>query len=335
MCGASFLVKCCVLLTGILTLLAGGAAHAVDYTLAGFATLGYARSDERFQYLRYIDKQGTLKADSLIGLQGEARFDPQWSATAQIVSSAPRTRDDGVEATVRWAFVSYRPNNDWLLRAGRLRPPVLINTQNAEVGMTFDQARLPIEVYSLSPVYDLDGAAFTRTWIRDESEIALDGYLGRSKIKSRIPYQRDVNQALFPDQYFPANVEFMGLVATHTSGPLLLRVGVHRATVKPDNGREFLDGFDPIPFPAPAPFGGTLYVPGKKINSIEVSVLTLGAGWRMGDWKVTGEYGQRKLQDTKLSVGSRSAYVTVARSIDQWTPYVLSLIHISEPTRPY
>ena len=178
-------------------------AGAADYSLTGFGTAGYAVSDQQSAYLRYIDKGGTFKTDSLIGLQGEAQFDPQWGATIQIVASAPRTRDDGVEAQVRWAFVSYRPNNEWLLRVGRLRPPVFINTQNAEVGMTYNAARLPTEVYSISPVYDADGAAFTRTWALEGSEVNLDGYWGKTKIKFRNPFQADPALRLFPDPYIP------------------------------------------------------------------------------------------------------------------------------------
>ncbi len=146
-------------------LIAADIAISADYSLTGFGTVGYAVSDQQAPYLRYIDKGGTFRADSLVGLQGEAQFDPQWGATVQIVASAPRYKEDGMAAQVRWAFASYRPNNEWLLRVGRLRPPVFNNTQNAEVGVTYDEARLPVEVYSLSPAYDIDGGAFTRTWI--------------------------------------------------------------------------------------------------------------------------------------------------------------------------
>ena len=317
-------------------LLACSAALAVDYSLTGFGTIGYAVSDMAAPYLRYIDKRGTFRADSLIGLQGEAQFNSQWSATAQIVGSAPRTRDDGAEAKVRWAFVSYRPTNEWLFRVGRLRPPVLINTQNAEVGVTYDPARLPVEVYSLSPVYDLDGGAFTRTWVNEVSETTVDGYLGRSKIRFRAPFQRDRTQTVFPDKYFPESVDFVGLVTSYAQGPWSLRGGVHRAVLKPDEQREFVDSFNPIPFPAPPPFGGLLYTPGKTIKKIGVTVVTLGADWRSGDWRVSGEYGQRIIKDTKMGVGGKSAYLTIARSFDRWTSFASYARLLSAPeTRKY
>ena len=306
-------------------------AVAADFALTGFGTAGYAVSDQGFKYLRYIDSGGTLKADSLIGLQGELRVDPQWSATAQVVASAPRTRDNGYETQIRWAFASYRPNNEWLFRVGRLRPPVLVNTQNAEVGVTYDQARLPVEVYSLSPVYDLDGAAFTRTWIQENSEINIDGYLGKSKIKQRTPFQRDSTQTFITDQYYPEKVSFMGLVLTHTSGPLLLRGGIHRATLRADKGRQFIDDVIPTPFPAPPPFGGILYVPGNVAASLDVGAVTFGADWRSGDWRISTEYGQRTVKGTTGAVDSKSIYATLARTTGKWTPYMSYARLLSTP----
>lgn len=312
------------------------AATATDLSLTGFGTIGYAVSDQRFQYLRYIDKGGTLKTDSLVGLQGELVFDPQWSATVQVVASAPRTRDDGYEAQVRWAFASYRPNNEWLFRAGRLRPPVLINTQNAEVGVTFDPIRLPVEVYSLSPVYDVDGAALTRTWTRDDSEISLDAYIGRSKIRQRIPFQRDATQTFFLDQYFPEKVNFMGVVLTQTWGPLLLRAGLHRAGVMADKGRQFVDDPSPTPFPGPPPFGGDLYVPGAVTDRITINALTVGADWRSRNWRISSEYGRRDVSGTKMGPASNSAYIAVSRLAGRWTPYVAYARLLSKPaTRNY
>ena len=304
---------------------------AADFSLTGFGTAGYAVSDQNFKYLRYIDSGGTLKADSLIGLQCELRVDPQWSAIAQVVASAPRTRDNGYETQIRWAFASYRPNNEWLFRVGRLRPPVLINTQIAEVGVTYDQARLPVEVYSLSPVYDVDGGAFTKTWTQEDSEINLDGYLGKSKIKFRFPYQRDPTQTIFPDHYFPEKVTLLGLVLSHTSESLLLRAGLHRATLKPDQQRQFVDSFNPTPFPAPQPFGGPLYVPGNVIDKIGVTVVTIGADWHSDHWRVSAEYGQRIIKDTKRGVGSKSGYITLARAVSNWTPYVTYARLLSAP----
>ena len=302
----------------IVTSLAPGiASAAAEFAVTGYGTLGYAWSDQDFRYLRYIDSDGTFKTDSLLGLQLEARFDAKWGATVQGVASAPRTRDSGYEAAVRWAFVSYRPQNDWLVRVGRLRPPVLINTQNAEVGVTYDQARLPPEVYTLSPVYDVDGGALTKTWPLQNAELSLDAYWGKTKVNYRLPFQRFADQ-----QYFPERFALSGLVLSYTAGSLLLRGGVHHASLRSAGENSIYRTFQPVTIPAPLPIGGPLYVPFEPLNTVHVNVVTIGADWRAGDWRFTGEYGRRIVTDTKLVPDSQGAYVTVAHDVGNWMPYV-------------
>lgn len=296
-------------------------AFAADYSLFGFGTLGYAISDQKAPYLRYIDSQGTFKADSLIGLQGELAINPQWGATIQVVGSAPRSKDDGLEATIRWAFVSYRPSNDWLIRAGRIRPPVLTNTQNAEVGMTYDAARLPAEVYSLSPAYDIEGVAVTRSWAGDSAELGLDAYVGRSKVRQRTPFQRDTTQTFVPDKYFPEAIMFRGLVVSYGSDIFSVRAGAHYASLRPDKGRVFVEDPSPIEFPAPAPFGGTLFVPGAVTKAVNVTALTFGGEMRKDAWRVSGELGRRIVSGTNMGPASTGALVTVAYQAGKLTPY--------------
>ena len=298
---------------------------AADLKFSGFGTLGYAIGDQDFSYLRYIDRRGTIKADSLLGLQGEAQFNPQWSATLQAVASAPRTRDDGAEAKIRWAFISFRPDNDWLFRVGRLRPPFFIYSQNAEVGVTYYQARLPQEVYSLSPVYDFDGGAFTKTWSRETSETNLDAFWGKSELKFRL-FSRDAAQPI----YVPEKVKAQGLILSHTRGSLLLRGGAARATIEIED-RTITDTFSPTSIPFPPPIGGTLYLPSNAVSKVYLTVLSLGADWHPGDWRVTGEYVQRIVKDTQIGPGSKSAYVTLARQIGKWTPYVTYARLLSDP----
>ena len=303
-------------------LIAADIAISADYSLTGFGTVGYAVSDQQAPYLRYIDKGGTFRADSLVGLQGEAQFDPQWGATVQIVASAPRYKEDGMAAQVRWAFASYRPNNEWLFRVGRLRPPVFNNTQNAEVGVTYDEARLPVEVYSLSPAYDIDGGAFTRTWTNQQSEISLDGYLGQSRVRQRTAFKPGSIQQFSADKYLPESIQFMGLVLARDSGPVNLRIGVHRAALKADKGRQFLEDPSPQAIPGPAPFGGILYVPGEVYEKIVFDAITLGAVWRTGSWRVSGEFGRRMVAGTNMASSSDSASLNISFSYGKWTPYV-------------
>lgn len=310
----------------LLALLAPALASAVDLRLSAFGTIGYARSDRDFTYLRYIDDRGTFKTDSLLGLQAEAQFSPQWGATVQGVASAPRTRDDGTEAKIRWAFLSWRPDNDWLLRFGRARPPIFFHTQNAEVGVTYDQARLPAEVYSLSPVYDFDGASVTRTWATSEAETTLDGYWGKADVKYRFH-----SEAAPPQPYFPERITVGGLIVSHSSGTVLLRAGAHHAKARSKAADPFADTFVATAVPFPPPLGGTLFVPTGLTREFEIYVLTVGADWRYGDWRLTSEYAQRIVPDLDIAFASKSAYATLSRRLGNWSPYVTYARLISEP----
>jgi len=296
---------------------------AMDWNVSGFGTLGYAVSDQDFRYLRFIDNGGTLKTDTLFGLQAEAQFNPQWSATVQAVASASLSSDKGREVNIRWAFVSYRPDNDWLLRVGRLRPPFFIHSQNAEVGVTFDQARLPAEVYTLTPIYDFDGGAVTKTWALENAELNLDAYWGKNVTQLR-SYQRDATLA----SYEAIKVESGGLIVSYTTDSLLLRAGANRGNFKRKNGQPLLDTFAPTTIPAPPPFGGTLYLPAFK-PTLDFWLLTLGGDWNIDDWRITGEYSQL-FSDATIGAEIRSAYVTVARKIGKWTPYVTQARLLSE-----
>jgi hypothetical protein len=292
-------------------------ALAADWSASGFGTLGYARSNQDSAYLRHIDQSGTLKADSLLGAQLDVRINSEWGATAQVVASAPSARDDGVEAKMRWAFISYRPTNDWLLRAGKLRPPVFIHTQNMEVGMTYDQARLPAEVYTLTPMYDFNGVAAAKTWLLNDSDMTLEGYWGQSTVDWRF-FMRDAGGP----SYVKNNVTSKGLVLSYSTDALLLRGGAHFTSTERDDGQSMIETFAATPVPLPAPFGGTMYAPSGGKHKINSPVFTLGADWRHDDWRITAEYANRRVKAIDTGPDSQGAYITLARRIGKWTPYI-------------
>ena len=113
-------------------------AVAVEMSVSGFGTLGYARSDQALNYQAHVNDQGTLKRDSLLGLQVDARLNDQFSVTVQAKVAPSLRSDQGVDGTVSWAFLSWRPANDLLFRAGRLRVPLYLQSENTDVGATFN-----------------------------------------------------------------------------------------------------------------------------------------------------------------------------------------------------
>src|SRR6202171_976998 len=152
----------------------------VDFSASAFGTLGYARSDQPYTYQRFIDKSGTFRRDSLAGFQVDARFAEKFGATVQVKVAPDNANDNRYEGTVSWAFLSFRPTNDWLIRAGKQRIPLYFYPETVDVGVTYDFARLPTEMYSIISSDGFTGLSFSKNWGMDNGDLSLEGYWGKA-----------------------------------------------------------------------------------------------------------------------------------------------------------
>ncbi len=159
--------------------------YAAEVSISGFGTLGYAVSDKEYAYQRFIDDNGTIRRDTVFGLQADVKINGQFSMTLQ-GKIAPSDKDDkNWDPVLSWAFLSYRPTNDWLFRLGKLRVPIYLNSESMDVGVTYDMARLPAEMYSMAPANDFVGASFSKTWNACIGDLMLDGYWGKAPFYRR------------------------------------------------------------------------------------------------------------------------------------------------------
>ncbi len=299
-------------------------ARAADYSLATFGTIGYAVSDQPYKYQRFISKSGTLARDSILGAQLDARFSPQWSATVQVKLAPDEVYDNQWKPTVSWAFLSWRPSDDLLLRAGRLRVPGYLHAENLDVGATYDFARLPIEMYSMSPTVDFDGASFAKTWSFDAGDLALDGYAGKRSVKARgyshvaVPGYLDSGL-----QVVPGEITAQGLVLTWRHQDDVYKAGLHRGNVRRQDGQLW-----PTEIALTTPMPGISYynlIPGPGVpgtDNYDTDILTLGLDMGIGaGFRLAGEAGIRR---TGIDGGqdSSSGYLSLRRRMGHWTPYV-------------
>ncbi|OZA26884.1 MAG: hypothetical protein B7X93_10155 [Hydrogenophilales bacterium 17-61-9] len=303
-------------------------AHAVDYSLSGYGTVGYAQSDQENAYQRFIDKNGSFKRDTVLGAQLSAQFDPQWSATLQAKLAPAADSDQDVKATLSWAFLSYRPTDDWLFRAGKLRIPFYLNSENADVGTTFTPARLPIEVYSTAATVDFVGASFAKTWLLKERELILDGYWGKANDASWRFYARDPNGPpvqLTPDgqpgEFFAKlNTESGGLRLSLNQGGNTFLAGIHRAVTTPRDS----PNLGPSTYVLGPDVGiGDYYLPAADALKITTTTAHLGASIDLGHgFRTTGEYVRRKNAESTLAPDSKGFYLTLQKDLGNWTPYL-------------
>lgn len=305
------------------------ALRAADYSLSGFGTLGFAISDKPYRYQRFVDEDGTFRRDSVAGVQLDARFNSGFGATIQALASPASDNDRQYDATLAWAFVSWRPNNDWLVRVGKQRIPLYLYSQTFNIGTTHEFARLPTEMYSISPSNDFLGISTSKTWETENGELTLDGYWGVSDLDVRF-WIRD---AISPNQDSNALFRHLGLkggglVLTHRGADKTVRIGLSQVVIDEKN---FSNAY-PVtyPFVSIAPGIGYYQVdprlPGPGIPTIDrysYRTLTLGADLALdSSYRVIGEVARSLVTQTRFSNQSTRGYAALLKSVDKWTPYV-------------
>lgn len=318
----------------MLALMVGAAASAPAQELSWstYGTLGYARSDRDFRYLRFVDRNGTLTRDTVLGVQADLRLGPQWSATAQLKLEPSLTSESRWDLKPAWAFAAWRPNDDWLLRAGRLRLPVYLYSEAMDVGQSHDMARLPAELYTVIPVPDFDGGNVSHGWTlgRDgqERELALEAFGGRARTTARF-WLRDGQppQVAAGAVYWPLEVQLGGLAITLRQPDLLLRSSLTRSSLLRRDGQGMVVDY---PYVALAPGMGYYQVsnalpgPGTRTRArLSNTIFSLGAELSLGQgWRVSGEFVRNVQDDTAFGADATAGYVAVFRQIDRLTPYL-------------
>jgi hypothetical protein len=307
---------------GLLSILAALAmpVHAVDLTWSGFGTIGWAQSDQPYKYQRFIDDHGSFNRDTVLGGQLDARFSHQWSATVQAKVAASDHNDTDWQASLAWAFLSWRPSDDWLIRAGKIRLPLMLNTENNDVGSTFDFARLPQEVYSIAPTTDVLGLSISKTWMLDSYEWVLEGYSGQAKT-----YQRYFVRTGQPDGtmrgglFTPFRMKSSGLVLTVRDIGNTFRIGVHEVVAT----RVGEPSHAEIPFVHQGPYDYFDIKSGRREDRLFIPVQTLGASIGLpADFRMTAEYARVRIHSASEGLSRWGAYLAIDKRIGNWKPYI-------------
>lgn len=154
--------------------------------ISGFGTLGLATSDQANEELPrdIADKEGITSSDlpfytdSRIGLQLDAIINSRWSATVQaVLKDRPA---ETLEESLQWAFINYRPNNDWQLRAGRVGLDIGLVSDQRNVGYSYLWVRPPIEFYGRLPLLQFNGGDVSYTFKYADLDIKIKSFVGEA-----------------------------------------------------------------------------------------------------------------------------------------------------------
>ena len=314
--------------SGALLAIIGSSAIGADYSLSGFGTLGYAKSAQPFIYDRFVDNRGTFRRDSVAGLQIDGKLTETVGGTVQMVAEPSKDDDRRYQGSVAWAFVSWRPSDDWLFRAGKQRIPLYLYSQTYNVGVTYDFVRPPVEMYSISPNNDYVGLSFSKTWTVASDEIALEGNWGKTDIDSRV-WLRDNIPGIQASGATYRRLAAQGAAVSlvYRRDEDIYRAGIYRSKLSGRNGEVI-----PVAFPFVSLFPGVGYfqpssaLPGPgvpQIKQIDFSVLSLGADVDLGSgFRALGEFARSVSNKTDFNETSNRGYLSALKHVERWTPYV-------------
>ncbi|HET8731076.1 MAG TPA: hypothetical protein VFM34_08215 [Moraxellaceae bacterium] len=106
-----------------------------------------------YEYAGLYENTGwTAGVESTVGAQADIHIDDQLSATLQVDGHAV----DGYQASLDWAYLSYRANNNWTLQAGHKRLPLYYYSDSNYIGYSYPWVRPPVDVYGWE-IYSYDG----------------------------------------------------------------------------------------------------------------------------------------------------------------------------------
>lgn len=293
----------------------------VDFS--GFGTVGYAQSNKDYTYLTHIDDDGTFSKDSLLAGQMDIQFNSKFSATIQPQIEADTSDDTGWEANFAWAFLSYRPSNDWLLRAGMLRVPGYLNSENRDVGVTYDYVRVPVEFDSLSPTYDFTGISINRSFVLSGGDLYLDAYYGEANTDWRLYYRESVGTEITAGSfYFPIRLELTGAALTYETSDNIYIAGVHYA-VSHNESSEF-DWYEKPLYTESNGIGYYTYDGATPVDHQDVILANIGADIALGyDTRLAFEFAARRtVGNVTNGQNGYTGYVSLRKSIGAWTPYI-------------
>lgn len=302
---------------GLCLVAAQTSSLAVDFSTSGFGTVGYAVSDRGYHYQRFIDEDGTTKRDTVLGAQIDAKLSTEWSATVQTKVAPSLHNDDDWSLTASWAFLSWRPGNDWLLRLGKQRVPMYLNSENMDVGQTYDFARLPFEMYGLSPSNDFTGLYVSRNWLPALGELTLDVFHGQADISARA-YTRDMGPI-----FTPVRTTITGSVLTLKQDASTWRLGVHHTVTRRRGGLSFPSHYDYVDLGGGLGYYNVDPQYAQQTSSIVNDVITLGVDVELApNWRLVSEFARNIQMRTENGANTAGGYLAVLHKMGGFTPYV-------------
>jgi hypothetical protein len=287
-------------------------ASAVDFSYSGFSTAAYSQTDTNLADVAYtsqpdgIDKGGTFETDSKLGVQISAKFNEMFSATVQGVAYADLTGD--WEPHLDWAYVRAQATQSLSFRAGYLRAPTFMYSDSVFIGYANVWIRPPLEVYNLSPVYQIRGVDATYRMQLGGFTVSVNPYYGDSEVET------ETSTIDVP--------HWMGLATTVNYGSFQARVGYNRVELDTDLNQIAVLTDPLMAVPATVCGGCASVAQNLLIGGAKISNFNIGVQYDDGANFVASEFAKANADGGEYFMPDRhAAYLTYGRRFGNLMPY--------------
>jgi hypothetical protein len=275
-----------------------------------FGTIGGSFNDNKDIVFRNDSLSNTgssndisLSTESKIGGQVSLEITPEISVTVQGIVN--NKLENKVVPVLEWANVKYEPNENFSIRAGKMRVPMFINSDILNVNYALPWVRTPIEVYSPIPFSSYNGVESELKTTYEDWLYSVEFIYGKAK----------ENMYMLPTEItkFELN-DYKGLVIAASNNDLKLRMSYSTANVKMTSNSVTMlsnmlsmSGFNDL---------STEYLTSEN----KFKFLVLGFNYDNGEYFTSGEYAQYKTNG--IIDKYEGYYLSSGYHFDKITPYI-------------
>jgi Gram-negative porin len=271
----------------------------------GFITATFSQVDSEVPYSGGISDDINFSQGSLIGVQ--STFKPS-DEPVEFVVQLLALGEKNWEVNAEWAYVGYKPSDNWEFKAGAIRVPFFLVSEYFHVGVIYPWVRPPKELHFI-PFTSIDGASgkYKNYW--GDIDYSLQVYVG-SEQELTLEF---AGLSLSADGF-----QAVGIVGNISSEQLHLRIAYHDMS---DFGLDVASALTSIVTPAAAAAVAASGLP-IPTGFSEISLFTIGLAYTKNHLTVQGEWNTYSLPKFSMFPDADAAYVTLAYSLGAFTPHI-------------
>ncbi|MEI6207447.1 MAG: hypothetical protein WCP20_11740 [Desulfuromonadales bacterium] len=289
-----------------------------SFRFSAFGTLGLLHDDSSLYFQRDFGQPDTfhgghysLLADSLVGAQVDFKIRNGLDATVQMVAKG--RAEQTIEENLEWAFLSWKPHEDFTLRAGRLGLDLYLLSDYRNVGFAYLWQRPVVEFYGPLMIQNFDGADASYSFKLGDGRLSAKLFGGTASRSLMLTKDGGTNHLDI--------ASIFGARLLYEDEQFHLSAGYARATIG-NNLETFSEIMAPLSsatplWPQAADIAGNLASRNRIIHYYSV-----GASYEENNWVIQGEGGYLESGWPTLP-DILSGYISVGYHFGDFTPYVV------------